>query len=309
MPIPIACPQCRNPVNAPDSAAGKTITCWKCSTAMSVPIPDADLVSPRRGSVAAKKSKPRIDVDDDDDDRENDRPTRRPKPAKKSKSPVWLVAGIGGGVLLLGILAVAGYLLLSGKAGVAGGIIPGKAPPGYSNVGEVGVRCRAFIPGNAKGNYARTAQDPNSPINPNLYVATAHDESSFVAHRTPGFTPGTSEEQLMKRYEEQQFFLRMGMWMQKWEIRNKKMITVGGQPALQFTVVEQPNLWDDTPHKADFFRDKNDKEKERVAREGKQMVVIVTTNGEWTYLIGIIRTLKEPDPETVRTVIESVTFL
>jgi hypothetical protein len=309
MPIPIACPNCKNPINAPEAAAGKTITCWKCSTVMSVLIPDADIVSPRRGTVAAKKSKLRIEVDDDDDDREDDRPVRRPKAAKKSKSPVLLIAGIGGGILLLGILAVGGYLLFGGKAGVAGGIIPGKAPPGYSNVGEVGVRCRAFIPGNAKGNFARTTQDPKSPINPNLYVAMAHDESSFVAHRTPGFTPGTSEDQLMKRYEEQKFFVMLGEWKHKWEIRNKKMITVAGQPALQFTMVERPDIRDNPAGKADFFQDKNDKEKERVAREGKQMVVIVATNGEWTYLIGIIRTLKEPDPETVRTVIESVTFL
>lgn len=308
MPIAIACPQCRNPINAPDSAAGKTITCWKCSTAMSVPIPDADVVDepPRRAAkVIVTKSKPRLDDDDDDN-----RPVRR-KPAKKTgTSPLLLIALIGGGILLLGGVAVGGYLIFGGKkAGLAGGLIGGKAPPGYSSVGEVGVRCRAFIPGNAKGNYARTAQDPNSPINPNLYVAMAHEESSFVANRTPGFTPGTSEDQLMKRYEDQQFFTRVGMWSRKTEIRNKKMITLAGQPALQFTLVEKPDLWDDTPQNAEFFKDKNEKEKERVAREGKQMVVIVAVNGEWTYLIGIVRKLQEPDPETVKTVIDSITFL
>lgn len=302
MPIPIACPQCKNPINAPDSAAGKTITCWKCSTAMSVPIPDADVVDepPRRAAkVIGTKSKPRLDDDDDDD-----RPVRR-KPAKKGGSPVLLIALIGGGVLLLGGAAVGGYLLFGGKkAGLAGGLVGGKAPPGYSSVGDSGCGCRLFLPGNGTGNYARTGPDPNSPINRNIYVAMSHDEGMFVANRTPGFQPGTNEDQFLKTFEQTHFIVKP----RKFDIANKKMITVAGKPALQFTLVEKPDIWDDTPMNAEFFRDKNNKEKDRVAKEGRRTVVIVTANGEWSYVISLTRKLEEPGTETIKTVVDSVTF-
>lgn len=276
MPIPIACPQCKNPVNAPDSAAGKTITCWKCSTAMSVPIPEAD----------------------------EDRPVRR-KPAKKGGSPVMLIALIGGGVLLLGGGAVGGYLLFGGKkAGLAGGFVGAKAPPGYSSVGDSGCGCRLFLPGNATGNYARSGPSPKSPINPNLYLAMSQDEGMFVANRTPGFQPGTNEEQLMKAFDKTPFVIKL----RKFDIANKKMIALAGKPALQFTMIEKPELWDETPAKADFFKDKNSQEKERVAKEGKRMVVIVTANGEWSYVINLTRKREEPSEETIKTVVDSVTF-
>lgn len=305
MPIPIACPQCRNPVNAPASAAGKTITCWKCSTVMSVPIPDADVVDepPRRAAkVIGTKSKPRLQDDDDDDD---DRPVRR-KPAKKSgTSPVLLLALIGGGVLLLGGVAVGGYLLFGGKkAGLAGGLIGGKAPPGYSSVGDSGCGCRLFLPGNASGNYARFGPSPKSPINPNLYLAMSQDEGMFVANRTPGFQPGTNEDQFMNAFGKMPFLSKP----RKFDIANKKMITVAGKPALQFTMIEKPNLWDDKPENAEFFREKNDQEKDRVAKEGKRIVMIVTTHGEWSYVISLMRKLEEPSPDTIKTVVDSVTF-
>ena len=304
MPIPIACPQCRNPVNAPDSAAGKTITCWKCSTAMSVPIPEADVVdeAPRRAAkVIGTKSKPRLDDDDDDD---NDRPVRR-KPAKKSGSPVPLIALIGGGVLLLGVVAMGGYLLFGGKkAGLAGGLIGGKAPPGYSSVGDSGCGCRLFLPGLGTGSFAHKGMDASSPINPNLYVAACQDEAMFVASRTPGFTPGTSEDQLMKLFEKYPFVVKF----KKYDIASKKMISVNGKPGLQFTMIEKPDLWNDTPQNAEFFRDANNREADRVAKEGKRTVVIVTVNGEWGYVITISRNLADPDAHTIKTVLDSVTY-
>lgn len=300
MPIPIACPQCKNSVNAPDSAAGKTITCWKCSTAMSVPIPEADVVDeppPRAAKAIGTNSKPQLDDDDD-------RPVRR-KPAKKGGSPVPLIALIGSGVFLLGGAAVGGYFLFGGKkAGLAGGLLGTKAPPGYSSVGDSGCGCRLFLPGNASGNYARSGLTPKSPINPNLYLAISLDEGLFVANRTPGFQPGTNEDQFMKAFDKMPFVIKP----KKFDIANKKMITIAGKPAMRFTIIEKPDIWKETQKNAEFFREKNEQEKDRVAKEGKRIVVIVTANGEWSYVISLTRILEEPSTETINTVLDSVTF-
>jgi hypothetical protein len=302
MPIPIACPNCKNPINAPETAAGKTITCWKCSTVMSVPIPDADIVDepPRRATkIIGAKSKPSLDGDDD--------LTIHRKTSKKSGvSPVLLLTLIGGGVLLLGGVAMGGYLIFGGKkAGLADGFIGAKAPPGYSSVGDSGCGCRLFLPGNGTGNYARIGPNPKSPINPNLYLAMSEDEGMFVASRTPGFQPGTNENQFMKAFNKMPFLSKP----RKFEIANKKMITVAGKPALQFTMIEKPDIRDDTPKNAEFFKVQNEQEKERVAKEGKRIVMIVTAHGEWSYVISLTRKLEEPSPDTIKTVLDSVTFL
>ena len=121
MPIPISCPSCGTALSAPDSAAGRTVKCPKCSTPFTV----ADAGEQPRGSVvpfsARHAGPPRQDYQEyDDEDRGYRRSYRREAPS-----------GSGTGVQLgMGIAS-----LSVGAAGLVIGMIP----------------CIGFIPGLAAG--------------------------------------------------------------------------------------------------------------------------------------------------------------
>lgn len=297
MSIRIVCPQCKNPVNAAVSTAGNTILCGNCSTAMSVPFPGADAadVAPHpAASEIGTTSYPRFQENNAADDR-----FAPSKPTNKRG----LTALLGFGVV--GLLLLGGYFLLGEKkAGAPGGLIDGQAPPGFSIVGDSGCRCYLLLPGHVVGNYTQSGSPQNPKVNRDIYIAMNGDEALFVAIRSPGYVPGTTEEQFMKTFESTPLRNKPS----KFDIANKKMITLAGKPALQFTTIEKPDLWDVTPTNAEHFRNKNKAETERVAAEGKQTVYIVTANGEWSYTISITRKLQEPDAGTIKTVVDSVTF-
>ena len=310
MPISFACPSCNTRMSASESFAGKAVRCKHCSAAMTVPIPEAEVLereapTPRRAAVA--KAVPSRSSRDDESD-VDDRPVRK-KSKKKKGPPVLLLAGIGGGVLLLLIAAGMGYLFLIGKVpalGGGGGFLGPKAPPGFSTVGESACGAQVYLPGQAQGQYVKHfGPGVDGVANPNSYAArNSDDDAVFVAARTTGFTPLTSEVELMKLFDKTQFITKPN----KYDITNKKATAVSGHPGLQFTLIEKPDLWDDTAQKAEFFKDKNEEEKARVAKERKHMIIIVTTNEEWIYVIGIAKTMADPDAETLKTVLESVKF-
>ena len=79
MPILVVCAECKARLNAPDAAAGKTLKCPKCQSALVVPAvaaaPEFEVVdeepAPAKKPAAAPPAKKKIVVEDDDDD---DRP-------------------------------------------------------------------------------------------------------------------------------------------------------------------------------------------------------------------------------------------
>jgi hypothetical protein len=163
-----------------------------------------------------------------------------------------------------------------------------------------------FLPGQVRGTFVRQG-GPDGPPNPDMYAAHGEAQDTQVglsALRTPGFTPGTSPEQLLDAYQKAHFVRKP--W--KYDVTGHRPVTLGGRPGLEVRIKEKPDLWNDTPQKAEFFKDKNRKEEERVAREGIYSVALVVTNGEWTYVIAVSRKKAEPDPETVKTVSDSIRF-
>ena len=117
MPIAVHCPECNAKLNAPDSAAGKTVTCPKCKEAMVIPEieeeAEEEAAPPKRTKAEDKPVvKKKKAVVEDDDDEEEERPRKKKKGKKKTAksglSPV-LIGAIAGGVLLLGGGAFAAY--------------------------------------------------------------------------------------------------------------------------------------------------------------------------------------------------------
>ena len=111
MPIAVQCPECSSRLNAPDAAAGKTLSCPKCNAALHVPAaapafevvdeapPPPPKPAPPRNPAAAFPAA--ILVDDDEDDDEVPRGKGRKKGPGKPKSRGPLIAAVAT-VLLVG---------------------------------------------------------------------------------------------------------------------------------------------------------------------------------------------------------------
>ena len=129
MSIPVICPGCSAKLNAPDAAAGKKVKCPRCQSAMLVPeaLPEAaafevvDEPQPTKKPIAKVKADVLLDDDeadrprkkkpalfDDDEDNEDDRPRKKKK--KQAADNATMVRNIIGGVLLLVLVGVAGYI-------------------------------------------------------------------------------------------------------------------------------------------------------------------------------------------------------
>lgn len=155
MPIAVLCPGCNSRLNAPDTAAGKTVKCPKCQAAMVIPAPDAepeveDTPPPKRSAAPPRKRS----AEGDDDDR----PRKKRKKAATSGPPVGLL--IGGGLALLLLLAGGGFAAYwfgfrdkgtgggGGAGGAGGGGIVGKAPvpAGWKEVSPPNSGFKAYFP-------------------------------------------------------------------------------------------------------------------------------------------------------------------
>jgi hypothetical protein len=137
MPITVLCPSCSAKLNAPDAAAGKKVKCPRCQSLMVVPQPAAEPLdfevveeeSPRPSAPAAAAQPKRptrvkadVYVDDDDerprkrsrvaeddsDDEDDDRPRKKKK--KPAADNTMLIRNIVGGVVLVVLLGIAGYI-------------------------------------------------------------------------------------------------------------------------------------------------------------------------------------------------------
>ncbi len=131
MSIAMLCPGCGDKLTAPDHAAGRKVQCPKCQTRMLVPgevaeefevveddfeVVEEPLVARRsaRKTESDVARRPRRDEDDDrprrrrdeDDDEFDDRPRRKTKKKKAKKSNNTLLAGIGGTIATIFIIAV-----------------------------------------------------------------------------------------------------------------------------------------------------------------------------------------------------------
>jgi phage FluMu protein Com len=339
MPIAIQCPSCGVSLKAPDTVAGKRVKCPKCANLISVPatatedlgfevvddepantIARAKPVETKAKSVKAKPSEDDDDHYHDDDDRprtkkrrddedEEDPPRKvgRGKPAKKAGGiPLWIPI-TGGTVVLMLILCVGAALMLGGNVGgkVTGGLLG--APAGYSEINDAGIR--VYLHGDVVGTYGTV----NGVKSSDMYFALSRDvlmqkldhRSGMYAFRQPGFKPGpATKASALAAYGMGGTFDRFN----KYEIVSEEQITIGGQPALKLIVKEAPNLMGDNAASQEFFKDRNNKERERVAKEGKGSVVLFVVNGEWTYLIKVTHKLDEIDPNKLKTIIDSVKF-
>lgn len=132
MPIRVGCPKCTAVLNAPDAAAGKTVTCPKCAAPMQLPQPDAefDVVENRAASKRSGR-KPPLDDDyeerprsrkrRDNDEDYDDRDARRRRDRDEERS-IPMPAIIGGGACVLILLVMAGLWIggvFSSKKGSA----------------------------------------------------------------------------------------------------------------------------------------------------------------------------------------------
>ena len=264
---------------------------------------------PRRSA-----SRKRCDEDDDDED---DRPRNRGRgtPAKKSGGfPIWIP--IAGGALLLIAIVVGAVMMFGGGGGNnggggSGGFFGGGGPPaGFTEINEAGIT--VYMHGMVKGQFVRNG-GPDGPPNPNMYSANDNEgpfgsfdhSCSLYATRTPGFSPGPAGKvSAQDAYESVRFIDKF----QKHEIVSSEEITVGGQPALKLLVKELPDIWGKNDADKEFFKDKNNDERARVAKEGKKSAVIYVVNGEWKYVLTMTNKLNDIDPGKLKTMIDSIKF-
>jgi hypothetical protein len=75
MSIDVKCPQCGSELEAPDSAAGKSVKCPDCDTR--IPVPAKSAASSERAAIQPTPAPPDADRGDDDKVREERRPRRR----------------------------------------------------------------------------------------------------------------------------------------------------------------------------------------------------------------------------------------
>ena len=131
MSILVVCSSCSARLNAPDSAAGKKVKCPKCQAALVVPTPlpaepafEVVEEEPEKPAVRPKvktdvfveddedeapRKKRRVEIDDDEDDDDDDRP-RKKKRKEPAAGNAMMVRNIVGGVVLLVLLGVAGWV-------------------------------------------------------------------------------------------------------------------------------------------------------------------------------------------------------
>lgn len=132
MSIAVVCPECSAKLNAPDSAAGKRVKCPKCQTGITVPAAVAEEAAfeevvdepapqpkprPKARAIAdndddvEKPRKRRVEPEVEDDDADDDRPRKkRKRAADEDASGSRMTRNIIGGVVLLILLGVAGWV-------------------------------------------------------------------------------------------------------------------------------------------------------------------------------------------------------
>lgn len=199
MPIAVVCPSCSARLNAPDAAAGKQVKCPKCKNAMIIPEPmaeaaDFDVVDETPLPKPPKPKPPaRVKADvvvDDDEDRPRKKPKKavqvdedddRPKKKKKKQAADnnSLIRNVVGGVVLVALLGVAGYVFYDryqqnkktddANTAAGGGEVRGGEPKIVGGTGGPGVQpAQPGVPGQGQPDgppgKGKTIGVPGQPI-------------------------------------------------------------------------------------------------------------------------------------------------
>jgi predicted Zn finger-like uncharacterized protein len=330
MPAMVQCPSCSARLNLPDSAVGKRVKCPKCGNTIT-PAAAAE-EQPRKQPVPHdddnRTRTPRRRNDDEGDADERPRKKLRPK---KSGAPVVLLA-VGGGIGLLGILAVVLFFVLDIKLGGAGkgGPEPGagaKSPsqpdsgkPGKGEPGGVASAdpAKTSAPSDgwttaedAIGGYSVAMPGTVRPMDlsraggqelqPTAYANAVRDPDKDVKVMAISLLPPAGVK-LGKSADEQLAMLRV--WNRKIgtleEIAEQAAVTLGGRPGLKVVLKPIPLVANDanTPEEV-----RADREKE--AR--KRTVCLVTTNGKRIVLVQM-EFHDAPAADIVKRVSESFRF-
>jgi hypothetical protein len=315
-------------MQAPDQAAGKKAKCPKCGSVIPVPtiaeefevIDEEPKPAKKAVRIKAVSAKP-VDDDEDEgyerrsrkrrdaDEDEDYRPRRGKKPVKKSGGiPIWIPI-VGGGVFLLLIAVVGvGLVLILGNHG---GVLPSTSstsptapklappPPGYTSISEAGI-C-VYLHGNVSGHMLGADQYTVRGTNWN---ETDH-MSEMYAQRTPEFRPSPANKSNVRSAYERASFLTK---IRKHTIVSEEEITIGGQPGVVLILKEIPDVWEQDEQQKKFFKNANDRERDRVAKEGKVSAFIYVVNGDWSYCIAVTNKLKDIDPAKIKIITDSVKF-
>jgi hypothetical protein len=232
MPILLSCPGCGTRLNAPDSAAGKSVKCPRCQSTARVPAPGSDDLDSR-----PRKRRP-------DDDEADPRPRRR-KAKKKGGVPAWVFVAGGGGLLLLAAAAVVVAVLrfaggggtdggggggggLGGLVGTVAGSAPVGPPPGFSEVRDPEGGFRVYLPGTLRKGVisinGREVRDGSQTAWAGAVPGTDNNVKARSYREPSGLSPEELWETL-SRYH--------GLVADKGiVIESKTPITLGGKPAL-----------------------------------------------------------------------------
>ncbi|MGL4423174.1 MAG: hypothetical protein ACRCZF_21105, partial [Gemmataceae bacterium] len=246
---------------------------------------------------------------DEDEDDDEDRPRKK---KAKSGSPMILMI-LGGAVVGLLVICVGGYLVFGPSSsrgpqgvGVDGGD-PGAvalADAGMTTIGEREIGIKLQLPGQMQGSFMvnKGLKLPNQYIATRMYYRN-NDDAKFYAERNPGYRPGVTQEELLKIGKESFHGAKLP---QKCEVTKQTMLTLSGQPVLEFHARELPDLWDDTPHNKEFFKDKNDRELKRIENERNVYIVWVMSYGEWSYVWSLKDINKFPNETILQKIRDSV---
>jgi hypothetical protein len=209
MSIAVVCTNCSAKLNAPDSAAGKKVKCPKCQTSMIVPEPlpeepafevvdepepakkpkakatvaddEEEEEKPRKNRVEAEseeEEKPRKKRQAERDEDDEERPKKKRKKQEESEGNSMMVRNIIGGVVLLVLLGVAGWVYYDkfGKKDPGGSrdTSPDTTPPNLTMPQNFprppgGQKITPVDPG---GNVGNTPNNPNTLTSPAGFKVT-----------------------------------------------------------------------------------------------------------------------------------------
>jgi hypothetical protein len=243
MAIEIVCPGCSSRLSVADTAAGKTARCPQCEGLMTVPalVEGSLVIAPPQLPPTDRPSKSRRQQEDDrprrrryQDEEVDDRPRRK---KRRTGSPVGVIFGILGGLLLLAAVGVAIYFAVrspdnetagGGPGGAGRPAVRGAPPPGWIDFQPPDRSYRVFAPGALIGG-TNTHQKGGRLFTTSLYEYTPNIPGKTGCHLVttefPADLPAGEREQLRQELE--------SVGSLGTQPTTRRNVTWAGQPALE----------------------------------------------------------------------------
>ena len=236
--------------------------------------------------------------------------TRAGSKNKKGGVPWWVfaIAGVG----LVGVIGVVATLVLTGgKPGALigpGGVLGPTSPAGYTAVRDPEGGFTIFLSGEAKKVNASFNGQNVGELGQHGWVTVSGDadpdgkRATIWSRNLPtGFNPGTDQIGLMK------LLLNVDPGAtdtKRFEIVGQRAVTIAGLPGLESKVKQKAQLWSQPGDKG-IWKEKDQEELEKIAKEGRCFVTYITHNGKKSFVIVVSQQRAFPSDDMLKIITES----